>query len=113
MKTHFYAHIYDPEDIRNQLEVLDINDHEKEHLTIIIQSTLHHAVIDIILEELHDDHKHVFMKHITDENHDDTWSFIEENIDDPETKIRSAIEGVTNELLEDIKAVQEVKLSSE
>jgi hypothetical protein len=74
--SYFYAHLVNPDDITKHMELLEMTDAERNHLLMIVQSTLHHKVIDLILEELHDDHKHVFLKHIVEENHDGVWDLL-------------------------------------
>ena len=105
MKKHFYSHLVSKEDIHQKLELLDVTTAEKNHLFVIIQSSLHHVVVDAVLSELSEDKKHVFLSHVVAENNDDVWEVLRTSIQDPEKKILSAIEKLQQELVEDILEV--------
>lgn len=103
MKKHFYSHLVDPEDIRNELKVLEISDDEAEDLHLVIESTIHHAVVDMIMKELPESHKHLFLAHIQDDNHDDVIALITEHISDHEKRIRDLVERLRGEYKSDIQ----------
>ena len=77
MGKYFYAHIIDPEDLHRELDVLDITSHEKNHLTLILESSLHHQIIDLVLTELPDEHKKSFMLHLANDDNESTWKVVE------------------------------------
>ncbi|OGK29722.1 hypothetical protein A3B02_02045 [Candidatus Roizmanbacteria bacterium RIFCSPLOWO2_01_FULL_42_14] len=103
MKKHFYSHIVRLEDVHQELTLLDISDEEKKHLLLVFESTMHHIVVDVVLTHLPDEHKKPFIHHVSKENHDGAWSIIKEHIQEPEQKIREAVEALKQELLADIQ----------
>lgn len=103
MADYFYAHIVNPQDIHMVLDALDVSSEEKEHLRDILESSLHHHIVDLILSELPDEHKHSFLIHLTDDNHDAMWTLVKETIENPEEKIRLSLEDFKQEILNDIK----------
>lgn len=105
MKKHFYSHLISEKDIHEKLEVLDITTAEKNHLFVIIESSLHHVVVDAVLSELSEDKKHVFLSHVVAENNDGVWGVLRTSIQDPEKKILSAVEKLQQELIADIQEV--------
>lgn len=102
MGKYFYAHIIDPEDLHRELDVLDITSHEKNHLTLILESSLHHQIIDLVLTELPDEHKKSFMLHLANDDNESTWKVVEAGIDNPEAKIRECLESFKQEIAQDI-----------
>lgn len=107
MAKHFYSHLIDPEDIRHELEVLDLADDESNHLLLIIESTMHHVVVDALLEEMHGDHKDVFLGHIATDNHEGAWDVLNKHVEKPEQKIVQAIKDLKDELVLDIEKAKE------
>jgi hypothetical protein len=110
MTTYFYEHIISPDDLYKELEVLDLTDSERNHIVMIVQSTMHHVIMDVILEKLHDDHKHIFLLHIAEDNHEKVWELLREHLHEPEGLILSAIETLKIELLQDIQEAREKPL---
>ena len=111
MAHYFYTHIVDPSDIHRELDILDIEPHERNHLTLILESSLHHHIVDIILTELSDDHKKAFLMHMADDNHDGMWEIVEAGIDNPEQKIKECLDSFKNEIMKDIQAARLGELS--
>lgn len=105
--SYFYAHIVNPDDLAKEIEVLDVSAEDRAHLFMVVQSTLHHRVIDALLEELHDDHKHIFLTHIVEENHEGVWRVLNEHVDGAEDKIRQTYEWLRAELMADIHEQQD------
>lgn len=99
---YFYEHLYNIDDLHNDLSVLDLTDSERNHIVLVIQSTMHHVIMDVILEQLHDDHKHIFLASVADENHDKVWDILDEHLENAEGLIDSAIEALKVELMQDI-----------
>lgn len=100
---HFYTHIIDLGDIDREFKILDLTDDEKNHLVLVIESTIHHIIIDTVLTELPDEHKHTFLKHVTDEDHKSIWELLRSVIKDPEEQIRYAVNKYKKEIMKDIR----------
>lgn len=112
MKRYFYAHVVSPEDIHKELEILDITEDEKHHLAIVIESTLHHVVVDVILSEVPEEHKDTLLRHISQDDHDQIWEVLHAHFDDPEGRVKEVAHEVLQELRDDIAATKGVTSSN-
>ena len=83
MKNYFYAHLVDLGDVEKELDILGLEDSEKKELIMIIESSIHHKVVDIILTELSEDHKIIFLEHIGSDDHDNVWELLGRAIKKP------------------------------
>lgn len=99
----FYSHIIEIESISLELDKLDLSDDQKMHLAKIVDSSLHHVVLDAILSELSDSDKRVFLQHVNDNNHDKIWKFLNQKVDNIEEKIKKAADDLKTELRSDLK----------
>ena len=55
--TLFYSHLLsDLEKIHEAIEKLPVSRREKQEAKKVVEKTMYHAVVDIILEHLHEDH---------------------------------------------------------
>lgn len=104
---HFYAHIIDLDDLHREFQILDLTDDEKNHLIVVIESSLHHVVIDVLLTELPEEHKENFLHHLAKNDHDSIWKVLKEAIQEPEERIRYALDKLKKELIKDIRDVHD------
>lgn len=100
---YFYSHLIEIESVISELDKMELSDEERIHLAKLLDSSLHHTILDAILSELSDQEKRVFMQHITEGNHDKIWKFLNENIDGVEDKIKKVAEDLKKELHKDLK----------
>lgn len=108
MMKYFYSHLIEIESLFVELEKLDLSDKEKQELSELVDANLHHTILDAILSQLSDEEKHTFMKHLSDEKHDEIWDFLNKRSENIEEKIKLAAESVKNELHEDLKQAQKM-----
>ncbi len=106
---HFYSHLIAIDSIIEELDRLSLSDEEKIHLSQLLDSSLHHTILDAILSQLSDSDKRVFMQHITEGNHDKIWKFLNEKATGVEEKIKKAAKDLKEELHEDIKEAHKLK----
>jgi len=106
---YFYSHLIEIESVITELDQIELSKDEKEHLAKLLDSSLHHHILDAILSELSDSEKRVFMQHITEGNHEQIWRFLNGKIDGVEEKIKKAADGLKNELEKDIKQAKRIK----
>lgn len=109
MKKFFYSHLVEVESIIVELDKLDLSPDEKAHLAALVDSNLHHTVLDAVLSELSQDDKKVFLEHLNNQNHDKIWNHLNSKVDNIEEKIKDAAESVKKELHEDIKKAKRIK----
>ena len=107
MIRHFYTHIIETETISLELDTLNLKPEEKEHLERLVESQIHHAVVDVVLTQLPEDDKKAFLEHMHTKSYDKVWSLLHTKIDDAEEKIKKAARDITVELLKDIKQTRE------
>lgn len=108
--TLFYSHLVEINSVIENLDQMDLNDEEKLELAKLIDSSLHHRVLDVILSELSDSDKRVFMQHLNKGEHDRIWQFLNEKVDGVEIKIKKVVEDLKTELHEDMKESEKLKV---
>ncbi|MFA9288977.1 MAG: hypothetical protein ACEQSA_03805 [Weeksellaceae bacterium] len=102
-KKHFYSHIIDIETIHISLDELELDPDDKKELVEIVETTVHHVVLDTVLSELPKEHKKTFLKHLAEEKHEDLWKLVKEHVSDAEDQIHKAVQKVKHELHADIR----------
>lgn len=90
------------ETIAMRLQYLDLSEEERTHLLGLIDSSLHHAILDAVLSELSEKDKKRFLEHVGTEEHDKLWKFLNEKVDNIEEKIKKTADSLTKELHKDI-----------
>lgn len=104
---NFYTHLVEIESLVVELDELELTPTQKLHLSSIIDSSLHHAIIDAVLSELSNEDKILFLKYLGENNHDRIWKFLDERATNIEGKIKSTADELKKELREDIKKSKE------
>lgn len=102
-KKYFYTHIIDTSALSLELGNMDLTPQERMHLISLVDSNIHHAVLDLVLSELNPTDKKTFLTHLASEDHDKVWKFLNEKIKNIEEKIKKTAEDLKNELHRDIK----------
>ena len=104
--NYFYAHIVDTDNVRNELELLDMTDDEKNHLLMTVESSMHHVVINTLLTDLPEEHKQAFMTHLAQDDHANIWEVLKKAFEKPEEKIRDAAAKLKQEFINDIRELK-------
>lgn len=99
----FYTHLIEIESIIVELDKMDLSGNEKLHLADLVDSSLHHTILDAVLSQLKDDDKIKFIEHLNDGNHDKIWKFLNEKVDNIEDKIKEASDDLKKEFASDLK----------
>jgi hypothetical protein len=108
-KQYFYAHIIDTSTLSLELADMDLTPKERLHLISLIESNIHHEVLDLILSELKPLDKETFLAHLASEDHDKVWKFLREKVSSIEDKIKKTAEDLKKELHGDIRNVKSKK----
>ena len=103
MKKHFYSHLIEIDSLTAMLSDVPLSTTEKKDLLSLIESNMHHTILDLVLSELSEKDKQTFLTHLAEDNHDATWQLLKQRVSDIETKIQKAADDLTKELHEDIK----------
>lgn len=106
MKKSFYNHLVEIDSLTIELDKIEISQDEKRHLILLIDSNIHQTVLNVVLSELQESDKKIFLHHLSSGNHDKVWTHLKEKIEDVENKIKKAADELIKELHEDIKKVK-------
>lgn len=111
MKKHFYSHIVETSTVSLALGDMELSQNERLELLLLAHDNLHHTILDIVLSELSEEDKKMFLQHLAIDNHDKIWELLKNKIENIEEKIKKVAEEVTKELHQDIlEAKKKVKL---
>lgn len=99
----FYTHLIEIESIIIELDKLDLSEEQKAHLAGLIDSSLHHTILDAVLSELTPSDKRVFLNHLKEDDHGKIWKFLNEKVDNIEDKIKKAAGDLKTQLHKDLK----------
>lgn len=102
-KAFFYTHLIEIESIIVELDKLDLSEEQKTHLAGLIDSSLHHTILDAVLSELSPQDKIVFLNHLQENDHSKIWKFLNEKVENIEDKIKKTAGDLKKELHEDLK----------
>ncbi len=100
---YFYSHLIEIESLATELDKLDLSKEQKAHLADLVDSSLHHTVLDAVLSELTETDKKVFLNHLRENDHSKIWHFLNEKVDNIEDKIKKAADDLKDELHKDLK----------
>ncbi|MBI2614001.1 MAG: hypothetical protein HYW62_04495 [Candidatus Levybacteria bacterium] len=109
MKKYFYTHIIDTSTLSLELGNMELDAAERAHLISLVDSNIHHAVLDLVLSELNPVDKKTFLAHLASENHDKVWKFLNGKVENIEEKIKKTAEDLKKELHKDIEEVRTIK----
>ena len=105
---YFYTHLIEIESLTSSLDELDLSKEEKLHLAKLVDSSLHHTILDAIFSHLSDSDKRVLVNHLDENDHDKIWKFLNEKVDNVEIKIKKVAEQLKQELAKDLKEAKKL-----
>lgn len=106
----FYTKIIKKEILIEELDSLTLSQEEKIHLSSLIDSSLHHAILDEVLSNLNGDDKKLFLKLLSDEkDHDKVMEFLKDRIENIEEKIGKISDQLIKEMHSDVKEAKKAK----
>ena len=103
----WYSHLIEIESIIIELDKMDLSKEEKLHLTSLVDSSLHHTILDAVFSQLKEEDKKILVTHLQEGNHDKIWKFLNEKVNGVEEKIKKAAEDLKMELHKDLKRAKE------
>lgn len=109
MKKQFYGHLIEIEELVIELDELDLSKEQKIHLTGLIDSSLHHTILDAVLSELSEPDKKDFVNHLMEDDHEKIWKFLNEKVDNVEEKIKKSANELKKELHRDLKESKKLR----
>lgn len=102
MKQHFYSHIIETDSLVVAINAMQFTDKEKSHLISLIDSSLHHTVLDAILSELSLEDKQIFLRYMISNEDDKIWEHLNNKVDNIEEKIKKAANEIKKQLHDDL-----------
>lgn len=105
-KKYFYTHIIDTSTLSLELGNMDLNPKERMHLISLMDSNIHHEILDLILSELNPIDKKTFLSHLASEDHDKVWKFLNSKVENIEEKIKKTADDLKKELHKDIQEIK-------
>ncbi len=106
---HFYSHLIEIDSLIIELDNMDLSEKEKYHLASLIDTNLHHCILDAIFSHLLESDKEVFLEHLNSKDHKRIWKFLNKTVDKVEEKIKLAAKNLKVELHKDIKKSKKLK----
>lgn len=100
---HFYSHIIETSSLSLALGDIELKQEERIHLIELVDSQLHHVILDTVLSHLSEEDKKIFLQHYSSDRHDEIWKLLHEKVENIEDKIKKAAEDLKRELHKDIK----------
>ncbi len=98
--TYFYKNCID---ISQILELLgELGESERQEFGRLTESMVHHVVVDVVLINLSAKDQKVFLRNLTKDDHDKTWSHLSKKIDHLEDKIMVAFLELKASLQQDL-----------
>lgn len=105
--AYFYSHLVEIESVTLALDELNLSDSQKKHLASLIDSTIHHTILDIIFSKLSEEDKEMLMNKIKNDPEDkEIMKILNEKIKDIEIEIKEAVSKLKKELHEDMEGVK-------
>lgn len=109
MKQQFYTHLIEIESLIVELDKLDLTEEQKIHLAGLVDSSLHHTILDAVLSELSPEDKRVFLNYLNEDDHGKIWQFLNNKVDNIEEKIKKTADDLKEELKRDLREVGKKK----
>lgn len=107
----FYSHIITIQSLIVKLDQMGLSEQERLHLAHLLDSTLHHTVLEVVLSELSEQDKVTFVKLHSRNDNEKIMEFLNSKVEKIEDKIKMAAEQLTKELHKDIADANRVKIS--
>lgn len=102
--SYFYSHIIEIESVIVKLDELNLDETQKKHLASLLDSIIHHEILDLALSKLTDSEKSVFISkmHENPKNRE-LLSFLNSKSEDIEKEIKAAANEIIKEFHKDIE----------
>lgn len=110
MAKQFYSHLIEIDTVMVELDQMDLTAHEKLHLAKLADSTLHHTILNAVLDQLSEEDRQLFLRHLLRDDHDEIWQLLNQKVDKVEDRIKEVATQVKKELHQDIKEAKEKRL---
>lgn len=101
---YFYSQYIVMESLIEELHKMDLSDEERYHLASLIDSSLHHVILNEILSNLSKEDKKLFLKLWSeDQGNEKLMEFLQNKVKGIEEKITKVSQDLIDKMHEDIK----------
>ena len=98
----FYTHLVNIESLIVELDELNLTKAQKVEIASLVDSSLHHSILDAVLSELTPSEKYLFLRHLKYNDSPSIWKLLNK-IDNIEDKIKAVSVELKKELSKEIK----------
>ena len=107
--SYFYTKYIVIENLITELHDLDLSSEERLHLSSLVDSSLHNAVLDEILSNLKKEDQKLFLKMLSEDSSSEKMiEFLKDKVEGIEEKIKKVSEDLIKEMHEDVKKAKQV-----
>ena len=100
---NWYTHLVEIDSIMIELDQMNLSKEEKLHLAHLVDSSLHHTIVNVVLSQLSEEDKRRFVNHLNENDNDKIWKFLNEKVDNLEAKIKKSAEELKSEMNKDLR----------
>lgn len=106
----WYQKIITIEPILQELNEMDLSEEERAHLSELLDSSLHHAILDEILSNLKEEDKKLFLKMLdADPENQKLVEFLNEKIDHIDIKVKKVADDLVKEMHDEVREAKRIK----
>ncbi len=109
MINKIFAKYINTESILIEMNDLNLSNTERQHLASLVDSSMHHAILDEILSNLNSQDKKIFLQKVQSGDEEEIVDFLNKQVDNIEDKIKAVSEKLVKELHEDLKEAKKLK----
>lgn len=107
----WYQKIITIEPILAELNEMDLSEEERAHLSELLDSSLHHAILDEILSNLKEEDKKLFLKMMQeDPENEKLVEFLNNKIDHIDDRIKKVADDLVAEMHMEVKEAKNLKV---
>lgn len=102
--AYFYSRFIIIESLIQELHEMDLSDEQRHHLAALVDSSLHHAILDEILSNLSEADKKLFIDEFKkDPETEKLMEFLKDKVENIEEKIKKVADDLVEEMHKDIR----------
>ncbi len=84
---------------------IEAHPHERDHVVAMVRSTIHHDIMDALLERIPDGDKDSLLDHVAMDKHDEALQLLAQHIHDLEVLVRQIADVHIAQLEQDVSAL--------
>ncbi|MBI2597277.1 hypothetical protein HYW41_03915 [Candidatus Daviesbacteria bacterium] len=105
----WYTHLIEIESINLKLEGMQFSYKEQLYLAELVDLSIHHTILDLVLSKLSNEDKKIFIKYLHENDQIKIWKFLNEKIDGIEIMIKKEADNLVKELEDDLRKAKQFK----